>query len=132
MLDAAHSPRRAMSVDAYSEAGLTCGNFDRAGTLVLLDGPPPAPVAAPVQAPPGHQLLQGCMVTTDHIVNFRESPGGALIHFVDPWGAPIAGWLPFNVTLTALERTDLWFKVDYHGTQGWIHADYVTTHGTCS
>ena len=131
LLDAAHSPRRAMSVDAYSESGLTCANFDRAGTLVLLDGPPPAPVAAPVQAPPGHLLLQGCMVTTDHIVNFRESPGGALFHFVDPWGAPIAGWLPFNVTLTALERAGNWIKVDYHGTQGWIHADYVTLHGTC-
>ena len=52
LLDAAHSPRQPMQVDAYSEGSLTCGNFDRAGTLVLLDGPPPAP-AAPVQAPPG-------------------------------------------------------------------------------
>ena len=71
------------------------------------------------------------MVTTEAIVNFRETPGGPRLHFVDPWGAPIAGWLPEGVTLTVLERTADWFKVDYHDTQGWISARHVTTHGNC-
>ena len=128
LLDATTSPRTKVALDAYSQHGMTCAAFDRPGTVVLMSGPP-APAAT--QAPPHYQQLSGCMVTTNYIVNFRRTPGGALIHFVDPWGAQIAGWLPYNVTLTALERTNLAFKVDYHGTQGWIHADYVTPHGNC-
>ena len=71
--------------------------------------------------------LQNCMVTTTEIVNFRESPGGGLI--IVPW-IPNS-WLPENATLTALERTDSWFKVDFYGLQGWISADYVTPQGNC-
>ena len=71
------------------------------------------------------------MVTTDAILNFRRSPGGPRVHFVDPWGAQIAGWLPRGVTLTALERTADWFRVDYHGTRGWVSAEWVTPHGVC-
>ena len=65
--------------------------------------------------------LQNCMVTSTHTLNFRDGPGGNVI-----------GAVPHSTTLTALERTDSWFKVDYHGAQGWISADYVTTSGTCS
>ena len=61
------------------------------------------------------------MVTTTHILNFRDGPAGNSLDIA----------IPFNVTLTALDRTTDWFKVDYHGTQGWISADYVTTQGAC-
>ena len=71
--------------------------------------------------------LQNCMVTTTDIVNFRESPGGGLI--IVPW-IPNS-WLPREATLTALERTSGWFKVDYYGLQGWISADYATPQGDC-
>ncbi len=71
--------------------------------------------------------VQNCMVTTTEVVNFRESPGGGLI-IVD-WIPK--SWLPRNATLTALERTGAWFKVDYYGLQGWVSADYVTTRGDC-
>ena len=71
--------------------------------------------------------VQNCMVTTTEIVNFREAPGGGLV--IADW-IPNS-WLPRNATLTALERTSDWFKVDYYGLQGWISADYVTTRGDC-
>ena len=77
--------------------------------------------AAASSAGPQTSSLQNCMVTTTHFLNFRDGPGGNVI-----------GAVPYNATLTALERTDSWFKVDYHGAQGWISADYVTTSGACA
>ena len=137
LLDATTSPRVIVSLNAYSKDGMTCTSLDRPGTVVLKAGPP-APMAtsppppAPTTAPPQYQSLSGCMVRTNDILNFRETPGGARMHFVDPWGQTIAGWLPSDVTLTALQRTPNWFMVDYHGTRGWIHADYVSPRGVCS
>ncbi|MCY4464465.1 MAG: SH3 domain-containing protein [Chloroflexi bacterium] len=127
-LDAATSPRAISELPAYNVDGWVCASFNRPGSIVLMPGPP---VPAPTTVAPTNQILQDCMVTTTHILNFRQSPGGERLHFVDPWGAQIAGLLPSNVTLTALERTADWFKVDYHGTQGWISADYVTPVGDC-
>lgn len=60
------------------------------------------------------------MATTAHNLNFRATPGGEIVRT-----------LPFGVTLTALERTDNWFRVDYHGTRGWVSADYVIAHDNC-
>ena len=71
------------------------------------------------------------MVRTKYIVNFRDAPNGSPLRFVDIWGIPNDGMLPYDVTLTALERTSDWFKVDYHGTQGWISAHYVEPKGNC-
>jgi len=93
-------------------------------------GPPPGLVG-----PPGAlacaRALQSCVVRTNYIVNFRDAPAGNIQRFVDIWGIPNDGMLPYDVTLTALERTSDWFKVDYHGTQGWISADYVEPQGSC-
>lgn len=130
LLDAAFSPRMKVPLAATSQHGMTCGQTNRAGTIVLLNGPPAPAAPATAVAPPNHSLFN-CMVTTNYVLNFRSSPGGPLIHFTDPWGAEIAGWLPYNVMLTALARTADWFKVDYHGTQGWIFADYVSPQGDC-
>ena len=71
--------------------------------------------------------VQNCMVTTTEIVNFRETPGGELV--IADW-IPNS-WLPRDATLTALERTSDWFKVDYYGLQGWVSADYVEPEGNC-
>ena len=133
LLDAAFSPRRVVSVAAYSQDGMTCADFDRPGTVVLLAGePPPSASGSALGAQSvSAQTLDNCMVTTLFILNFRQTPGGERLHFVDPWGAEIAGWLPQGVRLTALERTAEWFKVDYHGNQGWISASFVRTHGAC-
>ncbi|MYD08461.1 MAG: SH3 domain-containing protein [Chloroflexi bacterium] len=125
-LDAAFSPRAQVPLNGYTQGGMTCADIDRPGTVLLQSGGAPPAGSAP--SPPG---LSTCTVTTDAILNFRRSPGGARIHFVDHMGDEIAGWLPQGVTLTALERSADWFQVDYHGTQGWVSADWVTTAGDC-
>ncbi len=88
----------------------------------LADAAPTAVARAEVtQAETGATALQGCMVTTQYILNFRDAPAGNVKYF-----------LPYDVTLTAIERTADWFNVDYHGERGWIHADYVEPQGDCA
>ena len=75
--------------------------------------------------PPGLFLraetsLGSCAVTTIDILNFRATPGGAVI-----------GLVPAHVTLTVKNQTLGWFQVDNHGVLGWISADFVTTQGDC-
>ncbi len=82
-------------------------------------GPPPG-LSASANAHICPRRLIGCMVTTNNILNFRDGPGGNVI-----------GQLPYYVTLTALERADDWFYVDYHGARGWISANYVEPIGNC-
>ena len=133
-LDAANSPRAPEPMTAYRNvAGYTCASDQRAGMLVLVPGLPAPPAAGASPTPADHAgRLHNCMVTTEAIVNFRESPGGKRVaDFVDPRGDTIAGWLPWHVTLTALERADGWFKVDYYGLQGWISAEWVSPQGNC-
>ena len=65
--------------------------------------------------------LNNCMVTTTHVVNFRESPGGTVIT-----------QLPHDITLTAFERANEWTRVDYYGSLGWISASYLTESATCN
>ena len=60
------------------------------------------------------------MVRTKFMLNFRASPAGEVIAV-----------LPYDVTLTALERTADWFKVDYHGTLGWLSNGYLEAVGDC-
>ena len=131
-LDAASSPRAQIPLDGYSQGGMTCADFARPGTLLLLSGAPPTARRASSPAPILGWRLQNCMVTTQNLLRFRDAPGGAPLQYTDPWGRQENGWLPSTVTLTALERTADWFKVDYYGTQGWISARHVTTHGTCA
>ena len=64
-------------------------------------------------------------------MRFRDAPGGAPLTYTDPWGRQENGWLPSTVTLTALERTADWIKVDYYGTRGWVSAHHVILHGVC-
>ncbi|MCY4538565.1 MAG: SH3 domain-containing protein [Chloroflexi bacterium] len=82
-------------------------------------GPSPGKVIA-AAAHSGARALQDCMVTTRNILNFRDAPAGAVM-----------GMLPYNVTLTVIERRAGWYKVDYHGKGGWLSADYVTPWGSC-
>ena len=115
-LDAATSPRRAAPLPAYNRSGMTCAELDRAGTVVLVSRPAPLPATAEAMV-----TLQNCQVTTTHILNFRASPAGD----------KIKGLIPYRVTLTAMARIPDWFQVDYHGTVGWISADYVQMQGMC-
>ena len=60
------------------------------------------------------------MVRTQYMLNFRDAPGGEIVDI-----------LPFNIKLTALERSAGYFKVDYHGARGWISENLVEPIGTC-
>ena len=116
-LDAATAPRAVSELPAMSIDGMICTTINRAGTVAFVNGPP-APAATAIL--PAYQSLSGCMVTLQYALNFRDAPAGDIIDV-----------LPSQVRLTALERTDGWFKVDYHGEQGWIAAEYVAPEGNC-
>ena len=118
-IDTAAMPRTVQAWAACSLNGMTCASLDGPGMLVLLPGEPPADCAAP-DAQISAQSLSNCMVRTQFNLNFRAAPDGE-----------ITGGVPHNATLTALERTSGWFKVDYHGERGWIAAEFVETKGTC-
>ena len=87
-----------------------------------------APAAAGVKRP---SALQGCMVRTKYMLNFRDGPAGDRITNFQDYHGMRHDWLPPFVTLTALERIAGWFKVDYHGTQGWINEEFVEKKGNC-
>ena len=117
-IDTTALPRTVADLPVFSEAGgLLCATVDGAGQVALVAGPPAPAVATPSL---DTQLLADCMVTLQYALNFRDAPAGDKI-----------GVLPSQVKLTALERTDGWFKVDYHGAKGWISAGYVEPIGTC-
>jgi hypothetical protein len=73
-----------------------------------------------IEAMPASQALSNCSVTTTHLLNLRDGPGGAVI-----------GGVPQNTTLSVSARTPRWFEVDLVGASGWISADYVATAGEC-
>ncbi len=116
-VDTAALPRTIADLPPFYHPGLICAPIDAPGQVALVAGPP-APV--PTAIPPVYQSLQYCMVRTQYILNLRASPGGEIIDI-----------LPFNIKLTALERTDGWLKVDFMGAKGWISADFVEQIGTC-
>lgn len=66
------------------------------------------------------QGMSACTVTTTHVLNFRDGPGGNRI-----------GLVAQRAALTAKSRTASWFQVEYRGLAGWISADYVVTQGEC-
>ena len=117
-IDTTAIPRTVADLPVFSEAGgLLCATIDGAGQVALVPGPPaPQEQAASAQG----RSLSGCMVLLQYSLNFRDAPDGEKI-----------GALRSQVKLTVLERVDGWFKVDYHGEQGWISAAYVEPEGDC-
>ncbi|MCY4071278.1 MAG: SH3 domain-containing protein [Chloroflexi bacterium] len=114
-LDAATAPRAVSELPSQRDGYHTCARLDRPGTLVLAPGDPAPAVSVDVRP-----ALANCMVRTLDMLNFRAAPAGEILQV-----------LPYNVTLTALARAPGWFKVDYHGAQGWVSADYVQPQGDC-
>ena len=117
-IDTTMLPRTVADLPVFSEAGgLLCATIDDAGQVALVAGPPAPPVETATLAA---DKLSDCMVLLQYMLNLRAEPSGETIAV-----------LPSQVKLTALERADGWFKVDYHGEQGWISAAYVEPIGTC-
>lgn len=119
LLDAATMPREIKPLATYSKADMTCVWLLREGTVVLLQEALSSTYVAPPATPAAAEL--DCMVTTTAPLNFRASPPDGDVILV----------LAANVTLTALERTNGWFRVDFYGRHGWISAHYVIPRGDC-
>ena len=118
-IDTGFIPRVVYDLPAYSQNGMSCAIIDRPGILALQPGAPvPQPTSTP--APRPRRDLFSCMVRTNYILNLRAGPGGDVINLV-----------PWDVTLTAMEKSGGWYKVDYHGQQGWVSADLVEAKGSC-
>jgi len=111
-LDAATAPRAVSALPVERRDGKVCATIRGAGTVVWLDGPPAAPYAP----------LRDCMVQLDYALNFRATPSR---------NSAVLRTIPHHARLTAVERTNGWFKVDWHGEKGWVSADYVSPIGRC-
>ncbi len=119
-IDTTAIPRTVSDLPVFSEAGgLLCATIDGAGQVALVAGPS-APAPQQQAASAQGRMLSDCMVLLQYSLNFRDAPDGEKI-----------GALRSQIKLTALERTDGWFKVDYHGERGWISAAYVEPEGDC-
>ena len=119
-LDASQAPRSVSPLPSVLKSGMVCGTVHGPGMVVMVQSWPGAPAPAPAEIPEDIRTLSNCMVTATHLINFRASPGGEVI-----------GGVAYDWTLTALARTGNWFKVDLHGEQGWVSADYVNPSGDC-
>ncbi len=119
-LDAAYTPRRLMHINAYSRAGMTCAQIDRAGTLVLLPSDTILLPTAEPTAASASMTLGDCSATTLDFLNLRASPGGAILRV-----------LPAYVTLDVYKRQGAWIQVEYYGQRGWISAEYTNQLGDC-
>ena len=73
-----------------------------------------------IETIPVRRAISECAVTTTHVLNFRDGPGGERL-----------GTVPENATMPATARTPGWFQVEYEGAAGWISGDYVVTEGEC-
>jgi hypothetical protein len=122
-LDATAAPRTVAELPVYVQSGYTCGSIPNAGTVVLVNDSPTVINTAPNPTSAGTTAaLNDCMVTTSHIVNLRTQPDA---------NSPVVRMVPYNVTLTAFERSAGWFYVDYIGSRGWVSAEFVSPQGSC-
>ena len=113
-LDGATEPPTPRQMGSYNNSvGMTCGETDRVGTVVLI---------ATITEQDTYLELSSCQVTTTQSLRLREVFGGTRVH----------GLVPYNITLPANARTENWFNVTFLGVDGWISASYVRTNGICS
>ena len=113
LLDRVTAPPTPRPLPSYNNvAGMTCGEVNRPGTLVL--------VAAVIERDTFVELTS-CRVTTTQTVRLREDVGSARVLRL----------VPYNVTLDSYSRTSNWFNVAFLGTEGWISARYTRASGIC-
>jgi hypothetical protein len=121
-LNALTAPRTVSALPVSLEGGYSCAFIPDAGTVVLVQDGPAADPSAPVASGGASGPLNGCTVTTLHILNLRSGPGT---------DSDVIRVVPYNVTLTATQRQGDWFNVDYMGTPGWLNAAFVAPDAAC-
>lgn len=119
-LNANHSPRSVEIMHAYERGGLTCAKIPHHGSVALLASLP-AGLSWQSPAAATRQSLAGCHVRLKAALNLREAPRGAILQVA-----------PARARLTALEHTEGWYLVDFHGKRGWVSGDFVTRDGACA
>ena len=143
-LDAATSPRSVVEVESFVRDGYTCGVMNRAGTMVLVEGPTSASpeseslaqefIDATTDPVSSAIALENCSVASVHNLNLRE----------EPWGVKITV-LPKNTSVPATARTESWYRVrftaveaggddteaDAEEIEGWISAWLSDGDGDC-
>ena len=104
---------------------MTCGQIDRAGTVVLLSDPmqldqpivpadpvPPAP-APPAPAETSSIPLDNCLIKLVETLFLRAEPDGEIIGLV---------WQ--NSEVPVLEANGDWYKIEFEGKTGYISRSY--------
>ncbi len=110
-LDPITWPPSVIPMPSYSNsAGLTCGQVERVGTVMLV---------ATATEFDSLILLTDCRVTTAQILRLREEVGGERIIVL----------VPYNIELTASAWMANWFAVSFLGHDVWISAQKVRTGG---
>jgi len=124
--DVTGMPRTTVTLPTILEAGFTCAQIPNSGTIVLVGSNAPTTVmtqnsgmSSPASTA-SRPLPEGCMVTTNNIINLREGPD---------INQEIIRPIPFDVTLTAFEQSGDWYFVDYLGLRGWMNAGFVSPDG---
>jgi hypothetical protein len=115
--------RSLVELPSYMQGGFTCVSMPNAGTIILVAGAPSHTInssggAGPVNA----QALDLCTVTTQAIVNLRQSPDGT---------SSVLGLVPYQTTLKATARQGDFLQVIYGDHQGWLNAQYLSFDGYC-
>lgn len=134
-LDATVSPRYVSRLGATREGGYTCGRIDNAGTVVLTvrDGGVTATTSGAVtgggadedegdDGGGASQPATGCTVTTRAILNLRAEPS---------MEAEVLLLVPYDIRLIVYAHQGSWVQVNYRGTPGWLHTQFVNASLNC-
>lgn len=113
-LDSAEAPRVPHLLDSTRIDGRTCAWIFGPGTVVMVN--------VERQETPEPGTLTDCQITTLYRMNVREEPS---------LDSDILTRVPAGMTLTAVDRTEDWFRVIIGEDDGWIAALYVNPSRNC-
>ncbi|MCY4018120.1 MAG: SH3 domain-containing protein [Chloroflexi bacterium] len=99
---------------AYVVPGSGCG-------ASVASAVPRAPANAE-QAELSGTALSNCALRATDNINLRAGPG--LAH-------EILAQIPYRAEMTATERLEAWYKVEYQGQAGWVNIGFVTRISDC-
>ena len=116
-MDAEYIVRMATDLEHSYRDGMTCGQIDGIGTVVLLASPPnQTPVAQPSEntLPVFASIpLHDCQIKLAETLFLRAAPAGEIIGLV---------WL--NSEVTVFEINGYWYKIEFEGTTGYVSRFY--------
>lgn len=121
-LDASGVPRVPVWMPVVISGEFTCVTLATEGTVVLVENNDYVGAESSIATGETPRPLSECRVTTNYILNFRDSPSSQ---------SEVIGQVPYNYTMLAIARTDNWFNVIFGDDNGWISASHVTIEETC-